>query len=544
MKNNLHFKNFRKFQEFPTLEFNDITFLVGKNNSGKSTFVKAILLIYNYMKSGNIQNLDFNQSNYEDVNIVTYGRAFNKKMIHEGHLRDFISNHICFSISLTSKNEKFSFFVNITGEEDDTEVQVLQFDIDQHTSDFSVRFSPNYKKINIIEKQNSNYVYLENNLKSLKTRKDNIEAGILNIKDELAREHIELNSQLEKVKENISDIMGVLEIYDLNQEETEFSTFYNNKSLNAIFNEAFENFVETFKIYESVNLNSSEEEEEEEENYSEGIEDLDDEIHQLDNIDIFNKNKDSIKNTFSDILSFIENLNIVYLPATLNKHSTLFSIKDSKNSLAQIIHKYYQVKVEDKAYVELFVNKWLKEFSIGEGIEIKQIEGEAYTANIKQNGLLISLADAGMGAIQATLLILRMASVITDNKDKEKEIIVIIEEPELNLHPALQSKLCDLFYEVYKNYNIKFIVETHSEYIIRRSQVLNAINEFGSNDTDLNPTPFSTVYFSSESDNVAYSMNYQTDGTFENAFGEGFFDASSASTLELIRLRRLQNLKI
>ena len=44
MKNSLHFKHFRKFKDFQTLEFNDITFLVGKNNSGKSTFVKAILL--------------------------------------------------------------------------------------------------------------------------------------------------------------------------------------------------------------------------------------------------------------------------------------------------------------------------------------------------------------------------------------------------------------------------------------------------------------------------------------------------------------------
>lgn len=88
---------------------------------------------------------------------------------------------------------------------------------------------------------------------------------------------------------------------------------------------------------------------------------------------------------------------------------------------------------------------------------------------------------------------------------------------------------------------MKFIIETHSEYIIRRSQVMNAIKEYALDSDDINPTPFSTIYFNSESDVVAYSMNYQPDGTFENAFGNGFFDASSSSTLELIRLKRQKN---
>ncbi len=49
---------------------------------------------------------------------------------------------------------------------------------------------------------------------------------------------------------------------------------------------------------------------------------------------------------------------------------------------------------------------------------------------------------------------------------------VIIEEPELNLHPALQSKLADLFLDVHQMWGIDFLIETHSEYILRRSQVI------------------------------------------------------------------------
>ena len=51
---------------------------------------------------------------------------------------------------------------------------------------------------------------------------------------------------------------------------------------------------------------------------------------------------------------------------------------------------------------------------------------------------------------------------------------------------------------------------------------VNAKEEFALDSDDINPTPFSTIYFNSdtESDIIAYSMNYQPDGTFENAFGK------------------------
>ncbi|MBK9246550.1 MAG: AAA family ATPase [Ignavibacteria bacterium] len=72
-------KNFRRFQDFPPIEYRGITFLVGKNNSGKSTLVKALMLIDNYFNSDNIFTLSFGNSVLEDANIVTYDRAINKK---------------------------------------------------------------------------------------------------------------------------------------------------------------------------------------------------------------------------------------------------------------------------------------------------------------------------------------------------------------------------------------------------------------------------------------------------------------------------------
>ena len=44
------FKNFRKFEEFPTIELGGCTFLVGPNNSGKSSFLKAFMLLMSNLK--------------------------------------------------------------------------------------------------------------------------------------------------------------------------------------------------------------------------------------------------------------------------------------------------------------------------------------------------------------------------------------------------------------------------------------------------------------------------------------------------------------
>ena len=543
MSNSIYLKNFRKFQEFPQVKFGDITFLVGKNNSGKSTIVKAILLVYNYLISKDISLFQFNQHGFEDVNIVTYGRAFNNLSRNEGFKDDFLLNHIYFSISFSTPSDNIDFSVQITGEDDNINGHVLYLNINQHKSDFVVSMEPSHKRINLIEKANSNLVDLQRTHESLEKKVISIKESLNSIDDKLSREYIQLNNELEKISKNVEGIKYEIDNTDIMGLQTDFSTFYNSDHLFGAFDNAYSNFIETYKIFEAVDISSNKVEEDEEEEFVE--ENIDPQTYYASydttNIDIFNKNKEAIRKNFDDILAFIDNLEIIYLPATLNKHSSLFAIKDGKNSLAQTIHEYFQLGIKNDDSIKSFIKKWLQTFEVGIDIEIDLIEGEAYTANLIQDNNKMSLADAGMGVIQATLLLLRLASVIHKKIRLKREIIVILEEPELNLHPALQSKLCDLFFEIYEKYKVKFIIETHSEYIIRRSQVITAKKEFDADDKDVNPNPFSALYFPSKEDEKVYSLNYQPDGTFENSFGSGFFDESSASTLELIKLKRLKN---
>lgn len=80
--NKIGFTNFRKFKKFPTIDLGGITILVGGNNAGKSSLVKALLLMRDFIQT-RIVNIDNVRPVFkfdtEHVNIGNFSRAFCKK---------------------------------------------------------------------------------------------------------------------------------------------------------------------------------------------------------------------------------------------------------------------------------------------------------------------------------------------------------------------------------------------------------------------------------------------------------------------------------
>ena len=94
--------------------------------------------------------------------------------------------------------------------------------------------------------------------------------------------------------------------------------------------------------------------------------------------------------------------------------------------------------------------------------------------------------------------------------------------------------LTELFAYVNSNFKIKFIIETHSEYMIRRSQVLVAEGGY-KNEKDLEENcPFKVYYFPKEGD--PYDMEYSITGRFGKPFGKNFYDASAQDAIALNKL--------
>ena len=113
---------------------------------------------------------------------------------------------------------------------------------------------------------------------------------------------------------------------------------------------------------------------------------------------------------------------------------------------------------------------------------------------------------------------------------KRNNVLILVEEPELNLHPALQSKLAYLFHEVYVSFNISLLIETHSEYLIRNTQLIVKEKEY---EVPPNENPFSVIYF--DKDFKIWSMRYREDGVFREEFGPGFFDVASQLAISLFK---------
>jgi predicted ATPase len=179
-----------------------------------------------------------------------------------------------------------------------------------------------------------------------------------------------------------------------------------------------------------------------------------------------------------------------------------------------------------------FIDKYVKEFGIADKIEF-ELSSDSYDCRIKiiKDNKELDLADIGYGLSQVLPIIINIGiKTLQDDIDglegnKHEERILIIEEPETNLHPALQSKLADMFVECYKEYNIQLIIETHSEYLIRRLQYLTAKKE-------INPD-FTQIYYFHPPDNVPKGetqikkINLLKDGRLSTEFGSGFFDEST-----------------
>ena len=207
-----------------------------------------------------------------------------------------------------------------------------------------------------------------------------------------------------------------------------------------------------------------------------------------------------------------------------------------------IIHTPPKVGVEEYNEPNAFINKWLRQFGVAHHISImKAAEGGVcvylYSDENDKKGEL--LADKGYGITQLVSILLQIEIAIMNSnslwitpdiygnnpKAGRHMQLIAIEEPEIHLHPNYQSLLADMFLEAYQKYNIHFIIETHSEYLIRKTQVIVAESQYGNEEELRNNNPFKVYYISQQKG--ADELKFRRDGKFSNEFGTGFFDEAS-----------------
>jgi AAA ATPase domain/Protein of unknown function (DUF3696) len=85
------------------------------------------------------------------------------------------------------------------------------------------------------------------------------------------------------------------------------------------------------------------------------------------------------------------------------------------------------------------------------------------TENVKVN-----LADAGAGVAQVLPLFIQRALDTAGGGRPRRDVLEIIEQPELHLHPAAHADLADLYVKAVERDHARFLIETHSETMVLR----------------------------------------------------------------------------
>ena len=443
------FTNFRKFEYFPTLDLGKITFLVGSNNTGKSSMVKALILALDNLKrkckwvDNGLENpqFKFDANKLHDVHIGTFWRALNVNAKEKYITFVLKIQNISFEIVVTcNDNDKDDKF--------ETQSPISRITLVDHSRNTTLNIDyANLKMSASIEKGND-YEQIQKPLTSV---------NILTFNSDVANRTYALADEWEK----------------------------------------------------------------------EGKKD----------------NAKLLRDIANDAVSAINNNVIEYFHTHAAAQKIVYSFEDKNDYIAAVLHDFdnEQNSSRDKTKVHKEIQKWMKEFGIGDDFVMEPLSGSAYAVQIisEKNKKGIEFADIGVGFIQLMILFWKFGIMIYQYSKSPVTPTIIIEEPEQNLHPSLQTKLARLFYYVSEKYNIRFLIETHSEYLIRATQNIVGDHKYKSQEELDEKVPFRVYYFTENE--IPYNMHFTPTGMFSDSFGEGFYD--EAGKLFMKVLNREENKK-
>ncbi|ARV14820.1 AAA family ATPase [Polaribacter sp. SA4-12] len=557
--------NFRKIEDNWSLDLAPITFFTGTNNSGKSTVIKSLLLLEDYVKSNDHFELNFHGNNFYKHKIESFKSAVNR-------------------VNYKELNKDISFEYQNNGYK-----ITLIFQTGHHHQNGVL------KNLRMVR---SDKATIEMNLESLNTYQLKVDSLLMNKSKktdnlkELTQEEILINNKNE-IQNLIND--GQSRIKYIESELIEISSAIKESqskdvsSLPEFYQNDYQNKTEELKkiVSESnkgiISLNQMILEYEKKNNKIDKLlkkQTVDNKIlfysprFSLDDFSISNRRIDKIirtvlpkylvdnnlgskrkKNDFKnsdesleldkanklgDELLLALSFNVKHLSPNRSSQNKIFIHENKDVDINSLVQNHFEKQLHSDLTVLEFMKKWMSKdyFDIGDDYRITTYESTVSKIEVFEDESWINLSDKGFGAGQVFSILLAIASSILENQRKVAEkgalfqedlSVILIEEPEANLHPGLQSKLAELFLEANLKFGVRFILETHSEYMIRMSQIIvKQINEKEEN----TKTPFEAYYFDKQ--DKPYSMIYRKDGKFTNEFGSGFFDVSSNLAFDIL----------
>lgn len=164
------------------------------------------------------------------------------------------------------------------------------------------------------------------------------------------------------------------------------------------------------------------------------------------------------------------------------------------------------------------VSMWSNYLGIGDRVTVLDQGKLGRGLRVVVNGIERDLTTIGVGASQ----VLPVLALVLGSR---RGSLILLEQPELHLHPAVQSRLADFL--MFARPDVHVMVETHSEYLVTRIRLRVAKGEADRSRVD--------VLFADHQQGVTAMRSLELDQFGD--FGEwppGFFDAQDADSRDLV----------
>jgi AAA15 family ATPase/GTPase len=179
---------------------------------------------------------------------------------------------------------------------------------------------------------------------------------------------------------------------------------------------------------------------------------------------------------------------------------------------------------------------WMKKIGLIDSFSIKPLVegGSYYQVWVRKNpdSPEVLLTDVGFGVSQ-------ILPVITLCFYAAEGSILLIEQPEIHLHPSVQAGLADVFIDAVKTRKIQIILESHSEHLLRRLQRRMA-------EEALKPDEVA-LFFCKTTEGASVAERLQTDmfGNISNYpadfFGDELGEIAAMSKAQIQQKRKIQS---
>lgn len=176
-------------------------------------------------------------------------------------------------------------------------------------------------------------------------------------------------------------------------------------------------------------------------------------------------------------------------------------------------------KQKSQQFKEL--NDILKETRLLYSLRSKQLRGGRFELRVKvrRTGVWSLLPDVGFGISQ-------FLPVVVADLQLSSTSTLFLAQPEIHLHPSVQASLADYFVRQVKSKKKRYILETHSEYLLNRIRLAIAKDQIQASDV-------SVYYFDSAVGGTkTYEIKFTKNGQIQGA-PKSFFETYMIDVMDI-----------